>query len=180
MGVLTKSQYKLKQATELDKLAKISSPTILYVGPYISTVFGTNFVGDSIRNKGEALIKIIGRGTSKNGPSTSKSPYQYLNPESNEKTELRSPINRIPKFTPADVKKGYFYRYFFLDSRIKSFIETNKEEYNKSSQIDTIIFPGYRFKWHFNKINANIKVVKFMKKRGNINISAYEYNNITK
>jgi hypothetical protein len=179
MGVLTKSQYKLKHANALDRLAKVSSPTILYVGPYIATVFGVNYVGDSIRNKGEALVKLATNTTSKNGPSPSKAPYQYLNPRSNDITELRSPVNHIPKFTPADVKKGYFYRYFFIDNRIKSFIETNKEEFNKSSQIDTIIFPGYKFRWYFTNPGMNVNTVKYLKKLGSINISAYQYNNIT-
>lgn len=179
MGVLTKAQYKLKQANELDRLARSSSPTISYVGPYIATVFGTNFVGDSIRNKGEALVKLVDNSTSKNGSSPSKFPYLYLNPQSNEITELRSPVNHPPKFTPSDIKKGYFYRYFFLDNRTKGFIETNKEEFTKSSQIDTIMFPGYKFRWYFTQPRMNVNTVKFLKKLGSINISAYQYNNIT-
>ena len=100
-------------------------------------------------------------------------------PNADQKTELRSPINRKPQFTQSDVKKGYFYRFFFLDQRTKTFIESNKKDYDQSDQIDGVIFRGYRFRWYFNQLGININTVKALKKLGSIKISPYEYNNIT-
>lgn len=178
MGVLLKSQYQLKNANKTDRLARLSSPFVPYIGPYIATVFGANYVGDSIRNQGELLTTL--KEKNNEGEITDlNSPYKHLNSTTDLLTKLRTPINQKPQFTKSDVKKGYFYRYFFLDNRTQTFIESNKTEFNKISQIDTIIYSGHKFRWYFNQLGINLNTTKFLKKLGSINISAYEFNGIT-
>ena len=178
MGVLLKSQYQLKNANKDDRLARPSTPSTPYIGPYIRTIYGSNYMGDSIKNKGVQLVELKEENFEKES-TDDKSPYKYLNPESNKETELRSPVNSQPQFTKSEVKEGNFFRYFFLDNRTKTFIETNKKEYQNSALIDTNIFVPYSFVWYFNRLGMNIKTVKRLKKLGSISINAYEFRGIT-
>ena len=98
MGILLKSQYQIKQATSLDELARLSTPTIPYIGPYISTVFGTNYVGDSIRNKSETLIRLVKPKDQKGGEEFL--PYDRMKPQIAESSDLREPINTPNPPTP--------------------------------------------------------------------------------
>jgi hypothetical protein len=152
-------------------LVRVSN-NIPYTGPYINTVFGEKYIGDSPRNQGEKLI-YPEADEEVSGPS--KEPYESLNPEADQQTELRSPINGNPQPTIAEQKKGYMSRYFFLDIRTKVFIEATKEEYSSKSRIDTVIFAPYSFRWWLSESALNQNTVDYLRKRGSVNIDAADY-----
>lgn len=172
MGVLLKSQYTLKHANNSDKLALNSSPTIPYIGPYIATVFNTNYKGDSIRNKGEALTTLVTPTDQKGGLKFL--PYDRMKPEIKKSSDLREPINTLNPPTQSQLEKGSMVRYFFLDQRTKTFIETNKQNFN-SANIDRNIFTPYQFPWLLSNGGFNKKTVTQFKKLGSIKISPYDY-----
>ena len=70
-----------------------------------------------------------------------------------------------------------FIRYFFLDTRTKTFSETSKEEYQKRTEIDPNTYKFYKLGWWINALyqERNSKGVKSLEKRGNIALDIYEY-----
>jgi hypothetical protein len=173
MGILLKSQYNIKYAANEDSLAKISDPSVPYIGPYINTIFGKKYVGDSLLNKGEHLVNLVYPEAQKAGEDFF--PYDRLKSDIANEANKREPI--IGKNLPQtkDYKRGFFFRYFSRDLRTKLIIETTKEEYD-STQIDSNIFDKISVEWNLNPLsNLNKKTVNDLQKRGRVNISPYDY-----
>jgi hypothetical protein len=173
MGILLKSQYTIKQANSSDKLAKSSSPDIPYIGPYVLTVFNQRYEGDSIRNKGESLVNLVDYEEQKGGEKFL--PYDRIKPKIKASSDLREPVNTLNPPTPSQIKKGSMIRYFFLDQRTKTFIETNKKEYNKRNEIDLNIYTPYIFKWFLSNGGFNRRTVTAIEKLGYTHITPYDY-----
>jgi len=174
MGILLKSQYTIKNSTSEENLAKTNTPNIPYIGPYIDTIFGKKYVGDSIMNKGVQLVPLSYPKKQKSGEKFF--PYDRLKPLLAENADKRDPI--VGKNLPQknDYNKGTFFRYFYIDLRTRIIIEVNNEEYNNDGLIDTMIFQKISIKWNLKSLsNQNNTTVKNLKKLGSIKISPYDY-----
>jgi len=173
MGILLKSQYVIKHATAEDNLALITSPTKLYIGSYLETVFNTKISGDSFKTRGPNLVSF-------NPPKEQKGgvefiPYDSLKPSIKKATTRKSPISSKTLPNSSDYSLGKFTRYFFLDNRTKVFIETSSV---MTTSIDINIYSLHEITWSLSPTlgpKINKKTVTRLKKLGSIKINPYDH-----
>lgn len=170
MGILLKSQYTIKNSN--GELAKSSSPTTPYIGPYLDTVFGTKIEGNSRTNLGENLVELQAEVNQEEQPQLF---YDTLKPEVEQQTNLREPYPGKERPTDKQRENQQFIRYFFLDKRSKNFIETTKAEYDKQGEIDTVLYTPYQVIWSLQDGKINELRIKPLKKLGNLNVDPYDY-----
>jgi hypothetical protein len=173
MGILLKSQYTIKQATAEDRLALANTPTKIYMGKYLDTVFEQKIEGDSIKNQGVHLVPLEEPNEQKGGIEFL--PYDKLKPLIKKETTKSDPILERISPTSSDYSKAYFIRYFCLDNRIKVFTEISK---NQSSYVDLHIYSLYPIKWNLSPTlgpKTNKKTVTRLKKLGSLKISSYDH-----
>lgn len=171
MDILLKSQYTIKSASPEDKLALITSPNQIYTGPYMDTIYNTKYSGTSRNILGPELISLISPIDEKSQNNTL---YDILKPSMRIETLKRNPRPGKNKPTEAPL----FTRYFFLDSRTKVFIESNKTEVNNLIYIDTNIFLPFFVNWYTHPewgMGKNIITVNSLKRQGKIKISPGDF-----
>lgn len=171
MKMLLKSQYVIKHATAEDKLALSVSPTKIYIGPYMETVFGEKISGIKLGNP--ELVNLTDPKEQRGGIEFL--PYDRLKVGIKEETLKNSPIPSINKPTQSNYTSGAFTRIFFLDNRTKTFIET---KLNLSTTIDTNIYSPYYIAWSLSPTlgpKINQKTITRLKKLGSIKINPYDH-----
>jgi len=173
MGILLKSQYTIEQASGDTGLARISTPNIHYIGPYLKTVSGELYVGDSIRTKGEPLVSRSSPQDQKGGPQFL--PYDRLRSDISTEADKRSPYPGKTTPTQKQIENGGFTRYFFLDTRTNTFMEVTHNEFKNVKKIDIMTYKPHTIDWFIKYPQFNIKNLDVLKKLGSINISPYEY-----
>jgi hypothetical protein len=170
MGILLKSQYTIKNSN--GELAKSSSPTTPYIGPYLDTIFGAKFEGNSRLDQGELLVELQDEINQEEQPQIF---YDTLKPDVEIQANLREPYpgKQIPTDKEREAKQ--FNRYFFLDKRGKYFIEVKQTEYSKQSEIDTVLYQPFQLIWSLQDHEINELRIKPLKKLGALNVDPYDY-----
>lgn len=173
MGILLKSQYVVKHATSESRLALIHSPTVPYIGPYLSTTLGRLISGDSRNNRGPDLTLLIEPSEQKGGIEFL--PYDRLKSSIKAKITKPDPYPELNFPTKSDYDKLFFIRHFCLDNRTRIFVEISKSQ---KRNVDPNIYTLYSIKWNLSPTlgyKYNKKITSRLKKIGFIKITPYDY-----
>lgn len=169
--MLLKSQYIIRSSTPSDNLALSSSPTKIYVGPYMDTIYGTKIAGDDRINPGEVLTKYT---PPVSNPKSNENSYNTLRSDIKSQVSKRAPIAGIPRNTNSLI----FTRYFFLDTRTKVFIESNESEVPYLNLIDINTYVPYFKLWYTSSkygVQKNTNTVAELRKIGILKASPGEF-----